>query len=91
MASATKPATQPVDSPEYALTLSYVRSHGGGKAKTIIRKTSSTEERLYTAFYDEEGTLDELAFIAWLSEFCESLISSDEIDGVKLNEGLATS
>lgn len=72
--SETKPAPTPSTSPQYSVTFSYTRSTGGGKNKTIIRKAQATQDRNYTEFFDTEGTLDEPALIAWLSESSASVV-----------------
>lgn len=76
--SETKPAPAPTSSPQYALTLSYTRYAGGGKTKTIIRKAQATHARPYTAFFNEEGTLDELRLVAWLSQSSASVLEEKE-------------
>lgn len=85
--SETIPATKATLSPKYSLTLSYTRSHGNGKSKTLIGKANTTQEREYTSFFDAEGTLDEIAFIAWLKSYSESVIASTQ-KGVPVNGGL---
>lgn len=80
--SETKPAPSPSKSPRYSLTLSYIRSTGKSKKnKTIIRKSSATVEKNYTDLFDEEGTLDERALAAWLTEASASVIE-DNSDGI---------
>jgi len=72
--SETKPAPTHSESPSYSLAISYIRSTGKSKNKTILWKSSVTVEKKYTDIFDVEGTLDEGALIAWLAESSASVI-----------------
>ncbi|KAF8306711.1 hypothetical protein DL93DRAFT_2065327 [Clavulina sp. PMI_390] len=76
----TSPPSSKSTLPRYSLTLSYSRHTGGGKPKTVLRKASSSHERPYTDFFDEDGNMDEARLVKWLSEVGANLV--DGKDGV---------
>ncbi|TFK32326.1 microsomal signal peptidase 25 kDa subunit-domain-containing protein [Crucibulum laeve] len=55
--------------PAYSLSLSYVRSTNGGKSLLAKGKTRSAQP--YTAFFDEQGTMDQERFERWVGELVE--------------------
>ena len=61
--SRTTPSS-PQSPPGYSLGLSYVRSAASGKA--LLGKGRSTEDRPYTAFFDERGVMDQERFERWV-------------------------
>jgi len=72
LSSETKPAPTPTSSPSYSLSLSYLRSSHGGK--TLIKRNNLSQAKDYVLFFDSEGNLDQVAFVAWLRELSTSLI-----------------
>ncbi|KAI0754310.1 microsomal signal peptidase 25 kDa subunit-domain-containing protein [Daedaleopsis nitida] len=58
--------SSPQSPPAYALGLTYVRSAAGGK--TLLGRGRSSEERPFTAFFDENGVLDQESFERWVGE-----------------------
>jgi len=75
LASETSPAPSPSSSPLYSLTLTYVRSSNGGK--TLITRNQLAQQKEYVSLFDAEGTLDELALIAWLRELSSAALIAD--------------
>ena len=63
--SRTTPSS-PSKPPGYALGLTYVRSAAGGK--TLLGRGRTTEERPYTAFFDEQGVMDQERLERWIGE-----------------------
>lgn len=56
--------------PAYILSISYVRSANAGKS--LLAKGKTKVERGYTAFFNEQGTMDQEAFEKWVGEAVES-------------------
>jgi len=72
----TQPAIKPTKTnststpPAYTLSISYVRSTNAGKS--LLAKGKTRVSRGYTAFFDEQGTMDQEAFEKWVGEAVES-------------------
>jgi len=62
--------TSPVNAPSYQLSVSYVRSTNGGKS--LLTKGRTSAAQTYSAFFDENGTMDQEAFERWLGALVES-------------------
>ncbi|KAJ3554667.1 hypothetical protein NP233_g12371 [Leucocoprinus birnbaumii] len=60
--------------PAYTLSISYVRSTNGGKS--LLAKGKTKVEKGYTAFFDEQGTMDQEAFEKWVGEAVESAMDA---------------
>ncbi|KAI0312852.1 microsomal signal peptidase 25 kDa subunit-domain-containing protein [Amylostereum chailletii] len=75
ISSRTIPST-PQKPPSYALSLSFVRSSNGGKS--LLGRSSAAENRSYTAFFDEQGTMDQHAFESWVGEVVGRAMESAE-------------
>ncbi|KAF5356811.1 hypothetical protein D9756_006741 [Leucocoprinus leucothites] len=56
--------------PAYTLSISYVRSTNAGKS--LLAKGKTKVEKGYTAFFDEQGTMEQEAFEKWVGEAVES-------------------
>ncbi|KAI0694030.1 microsomal signal peptidase 25 kDa subunit-domain-containing protein [Cytidiella melzeri] len=65
ISSTTIPSKQS-SPPQYALTVSYVRSTGGGKS--LLGKGRLSVQKGYNGFFDETGTLDQELFEQWVGE-----------------------
>lgn len=63
--SRTTPSS-PQSPPGYSLGLSFVRSAAGGK--TLLGRGRASEERPYTAFFDENGVMAQDRFERWVGE-----------------------
>ncbi|KAJ3570819.1 hypothetical protein NP233_g4151 [Leucocoprinus birnbaumii] len=60
--------------PAYTLSISYVRSTNAGKS--LLAKGKTKVEKGYTAFFDEQGTMDQEAFEKWVGEAVESAMDA---------------
>ncbi|KAF9443947.1 histone-fold-containing protein [Macrolepiota fuliginosa MF-IS2] len=75
LSSKTQPATKPTKTkststpPAYTLSIAYVRSTNAGKS--LLAKGKTKVQRGYTAFFDEQGTMDQEAFEKWVGEAVE--------------------
>jgi len=66
----SKEAPSSANSPSYQLTVSYMRSTNGGKS--LLAKGRTNAAQSYSAFFDENGTMEQEAFERWLGELVES-------------------
>jgi len=66
----SKETPSPSNAPSYQLTVSYVRSTNAGKS--LLAKGRANTSRPYSAFFDENGTMDQDVFERWLGELVES-------------------
>jgi len=62
--------SSPLNAPSYQLAVSYVRSTNGGKS--LLTKGRTSAAQTYSAFFDENGTMDQEAFERWLGELVET-------------------
>lgn len=75
LSSSTLPAStkslspSPANSPLYQLAVSYVRSTNGGKS--LLAKGRTKSSKAFSAFFDEQGTMDQEAFERWVGELVE--------------------
>ncbi|KAF7790527.1 hypothetical protein EIP86_001483 [Pleurotus ostreatoroseus] len=67
--------TTPPSPPAYSLTLSFVRSTSGGKS--LLSKGRATQQKSYTAFFDENGVLDQDIFESWLGRVVRDVMEDD--------------
>ena len=72
VATRSLPPSSPGNAPRYHVSVSYVRSSNGGKS--LLGRGHGTEERPYSEFFDEEGTMDQERFERWLGELVERVI-----------------
>jgi signal peptidase complex subunit 2 len=66
----SKETPSPANAPSYRLTVSYKRSTNAGKS--LLAKGRTNTAQPYSAFFDENGTMDQQAFERWLGELVES-------------------
>ncbi|KIM46737.1 hypothetical protein M413DRAFT_23099 [Hebeloma cylindrosporum] len=59
----------PANSPSYQLAVSYVRSTNGGKS--LLAKGRTKSSKAFSAFFDEQGTMDQEAFERWVGDLVE--------------------
>jgi len=59
----------PANSPSYQLSISYVRSTNGGKS--LLAKGRTKASKSYSAFFDEQGTMNQQVFERWVGELVE--------------------
>ncbi|KDQ06905.1 hypothetical protein BOTBODRAFT_140652 [Botryobasidium botryosum FD-172 SS1] len=65
------------NAPSYSLTLSYVRTSGGGK--TLIRRSNLADQvQSYSAFFEDDGTLDEVKYSAWVEELVKKVVGEED-------------
>ena len=80
---AAKPSTPPspaaYPSPQYSLTLSFVRSTSGGKS--LLGKGRASRARPYTSFFDAAGVMDQAAFELWVGEVVWEVMEGRGADG----------
>lgn len=62
--------------PQYALSLSYVRSTSANKS--LLAKGKTQAQVPYTRFFDSEGTMDAEVFERWVGELVEEGMGSGE-------------
>jgi signal peptidase complex subunit 2 len=67
--STKTPSLSPANAPSYQLAVSYVRSTNGGKS--LLAKGRTKSSKTYSAFFDEQGTMDQDAFERWVGELVE--------------------
>jgi signal peptidase complex subunit 2 len=68
--AASSPGTvSPLHAPSYELSVSYVRSTNGGKS--LLAKGRTRASRAYSAFFDEQGVMDQAIFEQWVGELVE--------------------
>ncbi|KAH8110049.1 microsomal signal peptidase 25 kDa subunit-domain-containing protein [Phellopilus nigrolimitatus] len=72
VASRTLPAVAARVAPRYHVSVSYMRSSNGGKS--LLGRGQSNEERAYTEFFDEEGTMDQERFDRWVGALVERVM-----------------
>ena len=72
ISSRTLPHLTPGASPRYRVSVSYVRSSNGGKS--LLGRGQASEERPYSDFFDEEGTMDQERFERWLGPLVERVM-----------------
>jgi signal peptidase complex subunit 2 len=66
----SKEAPSPANAPSYQLTVSYMRSTNAGKS--LLAKGRTNASQPYSAFFDENGAMDQESFERWLGELVES-------------------
>jgi len=69
----SKEVASPANAPSYRLTVSYMRSTNAGKS--LLAKGRTNAAQPYSAFFDENGTMDQEAFERWLGELVESTMN----------------
>ena len=74
ISSRTLPHLTPGASPRYRVSVSYVRSSNGGKS--LLGRGQASEERPYSDFFDEEGTMDQERFERWVGVMVERVMES---------------
>jgi len=62
-------ATTSSNSPSYQLAVSYVRSTNGGKS--LLAKGRTKSSQTYSAFFNEQGNMDQDVFERWVGELVE--------------------
>ena len=67
--SALSTTPSPANAPSYQLSISYVRSTNGGKS--LLAKGRTKASQSYSAFFDEKGTMNQVAFERWVGELVE--------------------
>jgi len=59
----------PANSPSYEVTMTYVRSTNGGKS--LLAKGRTKASKSYSAFFDEQGTMNQEFFEQWVGALVE--------------------
>ncbi|KAF8962601.1 microsomal signal peptidase 25 kDa subunit-domain-containing protein [Flammula alnicola] len=67
--SSSSSTPSPANAPSYQLVVSYVRSTNGGKS--LLAKGRTKASQTYSAFFDEQGVMDQDAFEHWVGELVE--------------------
>jgi signal peptidase complex subunit 2 len=65
ISSKSKPSTKE-KAPSYALDLMFVRSAASGKS--LLGKAADAQSSSYTAFFDANGVMDQVAFEKWVGD-----------------------
>lgn len=73
LSSTTEPVTHSRP-PAYQLSLNYVRSTSSGKS--LLAKGKNRDAKEYNAFFDEQGTMDQVRFERWVGELVEQAMES---------------
>lgn len=66
----SKEVPSPANAPSYSLNVSYIRSTNAGKSLLAKGRTNATQP--YSAFFDENGSMNQEAFERWLGELVET-------------------
>ncbi|KAF5310555.1 hypothetical protein D9619_007862 [Psilocybe cf. subviscida] len=68
-AASSSGIASPLNSPSYELNVTYVRSTNNGKS--LLAKGRTKASRAYSAFFDEQGIMDQAVFEQWVGELVE--------------------